>query len=681
MRNFLKDLGLKFYRVRAIPVPPKKTLAEHVADQAAFLETKLKPVLAAAQAGEGHVFFVDAAHFVFGPFLCYLWSFTRIFVRAASGRQRFNVLGAWNAVTRHLIAVTNATVVNTETMSELLRKIAALGLTGAITLVLDNARYQHNAAVKALASQLGITLLFLPSYSPNLNLIERLWKFTKRRALYGRYHPKFANFQAAIQEILDGIPTTYAQQLETLMTLNFQQFEDVFTNGRVRYIFRQQAALALYAPSSARWQTVGSKVARAMVRVSAAHLGDWLNALRPARDKLTAPLATIYREHPETERKLAFDVLQDYASDQPNVLANLLMDSEEAHFAVLFEKLKAHQQAVVPLLEEEMVKLLPEATETEKDGLAKRQARAAVALIRMDKAEEVWSLLRHSADPRLRSFIVNWLSPLGADPKLIVDELDRIDPNAKPTSAKGQQKMDAILFHPETSMRRALILALGTYRTEVLSPSERRLLIGKLLDLYRNDPDSGIHGAAEWTLRQWKQQKKVKTVDIDLVELKDRGDRRWFVNSQGQTFAVIEGPVEFHMGSPPTELDRDIDETPRRVVIPRRIRHRRQGGDGRAVSTLRRDQSPVRARPERPGPQQPRWGRTDDRRLLVRSRRLLQLAQRAREFAGRPVVLPPQRGRGLRRGDVDPWQRSRAHGLPAAHRGGMGIHLPLGCGD
>jgi hypothetical protein len=63
------------------------------------------------------------------------------------------------------------------TMCELLRKIAALGLTGPITLVLDNARYQHNAAVKTLAKELGITLLFLPSYSPNLNLIERLWKF------------------------------------------------------------------------------------------------------------------------------------------------------------------------------------------------------------------------------------------------------------------------------------------------------------------------------------------------------------------------------------------------------------------------------------------------------------------------------------------------------------------------
>ena len=209
------------------PRAAQKNLAEHIEIQAKFLDEKLRPKLDAAQAGKGHVFFVDAAHFVLGTFLCNLWSFTRIFVRAASGRQRFNVLGAWNAVAGELIAVTNTTVVNAETMCELLRKIAAVGLTGPITLVLDNARYQRNAMVQDLAKELGLALLFLPPYSPNLNLIERLWKFVKRRTLYGRYYATFAEFRAAIEETLNDLSTTHADQLKTIMTLNFQQFKDV----------------------------------------------------------------------------------------------------------------------------------------------------------------------------------------------------------------------------------------------------------------------------------------------------------------------------------------------------------------------------------------------------------------------------------------------------------------------
>src|SRR5271170_5402090 len=222
-----QSLGIEVAAHPSDPRTAQKNLEEHVRDQAEFLNNKLKPKLDDALAGQGHVFFVDAAHFVFGTFLCCLWSFTRIYVRAASGRQRFNVLGAWNAVTRELIAVTNTTVVNTDTMCELLRKIADLGLTGPITLVLDNARYQRNAVVQALAAQLGITLLYLPSYSPNLNRIERLWKFIKRRARGGRYHPAFAEFQAAINEVIDGASTTHTESLESLMTLNFQLFEDV----------------------------------------------------------------------------------------------------------------------------------------------------------------------------------------------------------------------------------------------------------------------------------------------------------------------------------------------------------------------------------------------------------------------------------------------------------------------
>lgn len=171
--------------------------------------------------------FVDAAHFVYGTFLCCLWSALRVFVRAASGRQRFNVLGAWDAVTRRLLSVTNTTVVNTDTMCQLLRAIAAEGLVGPVTVVLDNARYQRNKVVQGLAAELSIRLLFLPSYSPNLNLIERLWGFAKRRSVYGKYHPDFASFRAAIEDTLAGIPSNHANALESLMTLEFQTFEDV----------------------------------------------------------------------------------------------------------------------------------------------------------------------------------------------------------------------------------------------------------------------------------------------------------------------------------------------------------------------------------------------------------------------------------------------------------------------
>ena len=202
-------------------------MPEHVREQREFLDNELKPRLDAALAGRGHVLFVDAAHFVYGTFLCCLWSIVRIFVRAASGRQRFNVLGAWNAVTRELITITNTTVVNTETMCELLRAVANRGLIGPVTLVLDNARYQRNAVVQGLAAELGIVLLFLPSYSPNLNLIERLWRFMKRKAAYGRYHPTFTDFRAAVQDVLDRVPTTHASKLASLMTLNFQEFDEV----------------------------------------------------------------------------------------------------------------------------------------------------------------------------------------------------------------------------------------------------------------------------------------------------------------------------------------------------------------------------------------------------------------------------------------------------------------------
>lgn len=170
---------------------------------------------------------MDAAHFVMGSFLCCVWSLVRLAIRASSGRKRYRVLGAWNAVTNELVSVTTDATVTAETMCALLCKIAALGLQGPLTLVLDNARYQHCALVMDLAKSLHIHLEFLPSYSPNLNLIERLWKFVKKQALYARHYGTFADFKAAIDGCLAKIPTDHRGKLKTLMTHQFQTFDNV----------------------------------------------------------------------------------------------------------------------------------------------------------------------------------------------------------------------------------------------------------------------------------------------------------------------------------------------------------------------------------------------------------------------------------------------------------------------
>ena len=228
VRHFLKDrLGLRWRKVGAIPVPPKKTVEEHAREQATFLEEKLEPRLEQARRGQRQVDFVDAAHFVLAPFLGCLWCAARLFVRAASGRKRYNVLGALDAVTHRLIRVTNDGYINAESVCALLRAVAEASVGLPITLVLDNARYQKCALVQGLAASLGIELLYLPSYSPNLNLIERLWKFVRKESLNSIYYETFAGFTTAIDECLENLPTKYRGEMETLLTHEFQMFGDV----------------------------------------------------------------------------------------------------------------------------------------------------------------------------------------------------------------------------------------------------------------------------------------------------------------------------------------------------------------------------------------------------------------------------------------------------------------------
>ena len=137
------------------------------------------------------------------------------------------MLGAVNAVTKEVVTVTNESYINAASVCELLLKLANLKLEVPITLVLDNARYQKCQLVFGLAKALDIELLYLPSYSPQLNLIERLWKFVRNDCLYSKYYAEFADFKQAIESCLKKANTTHKPALETLLSLNFQSFKDV----------------------------------------------------------------------------------------------------------------------------------------------------------------------------------------------------------------------------------------------------------------------------------------------------------------------------------------------------------------------------------------------------------------------------------------------------------------------
>ena len=89
-----------------------------------------------------------------------------------------------------------------------------------------NTSSAKKAARKAIRSA-GAKILFLPPYSPNLNLIERLWKFVKKQCLYSVYYPDFVSFKKAISECLSKTDTEHKQALDSLLALNFQTFKKV----------------------------------------------------------------------------------------------------------------------------------------------------------------------------------------------------------------------------------------------------------------------------------------------------------------------------------------------------------------------------------------------------------------------------------------------------------------------
>jgi formylglycine-generating enzyme required for sulfatase activity/tRNA A-37 threonylcarbamoyl transferase component Bud32 len=317
---------------------------------------------------------------------------------------------------------------------------------------------------------------------------------------------------------------------------------------------RAACALARLTPDDPRWKGVAPAVADVLVGEYSLGAAAWADALAPVRAALIPELMTRYpaarqrlRSGKLGESEFAAEVsgldrtaglLARYTADRPSDLAELTMTVEARHHPPFARAIVAHRGAVVPLLRAELGKT---AAGPAAEALAVRQANAAAVLLALDEADALWPVLKHSPDPTARSHLVHRLAAVGTDPAALVRRFRA---------------------GPDVSVRRAILLALGEFPLTALPAGDREALTTELLSVYRDHPDPGLHAATDWLLRQkWGRTEDLTRIDGELARRTNHPDptdgvKDWFVNTRRQTFAVVRGPVEFVMGSPPTEPGR-----------------------------------------------------------------------------------------------------------------------------
>ena len=336
----------------------------------------------------------------------------------------------------------------------------------------------------------------------------------------------------------------------------------------VKQRLQAASALASYdvpdtAEVTGRWERASQIIADellAAVQRNPSLFATLLDQLRPVRSRLMPPLTEIYRsrQRPDSDQSFATIILADYAADNPQLLADLLMDADAKQFSLIYPKLKEHGTAGLNILQSELGKRrdLVDGV-TDREHLAKRQANAALAIWRLDGPISVWPLLQHSQDPTIRSFLIRRLGPFGA--------------------ADARDIMRLATTERNVTIRRALIVSLGGFKD---TPAPEHLaLVDWLLALYEHEADAGLHAAAAYVLEAWGEHDKIQAALDRLRQTEEQiqkrhagelgGSPQWHVNSQGQTMVVIRGPVQFVMGSPPDEMGREASEAQHTVRIGR----------------------------------------------------------------------------------------------------------------
>ncbi len=326
---------------------------------------------------------------------------------------------------------------------------------------------------------------------------------------------------------------------ETLNTKLWMTAADASTSPRHR--FRAAVALALYDAPNPKWREIAQEVVRALVSENSLVVGRWVEALRPVRGQLLAPLVEVFRDRSEDaapRRFLATSILADYAADRPELLIELLVESSAQQCLALIGRVEAHSEVAVALLANHLPVIgeSPQVRSAESEVLA--AANAAVALVRLGQGDLVWPLLRDFNDPRLPSYLIHRFATHGAPADALV--------------SAAKQTTDA-------ATRRVLILGIGEFAPTALGDEQKHAFLSWLVECYRDQPDPSVHAACDWVLRRAGREAEIARIDNQLSSGKPEERRRWMVNSQKQTYAIVDGG-DFSMGSPASESGRRADE-------------------------------------------------------------------------------------------------------------------------
>ena len=172
---------------------------------------------------EDPIYFMDAVHPQHNPVIACGWikRGEEQEVRSNTGRKRLNINGAIDLERLEPVVRFDETI-NSESTIALFEELERINLVATwIYVICDNARYYRSKAVQAYLKNSRIKLVFLPPYAPNLNLIERFWKFFKKKILYNRYFETFDEFKAACEDFFAN-PASYRGELRSLLTEKFE---------------------------------------------------------------------------------------------------------------------------------------------------------------------------------------------------------------------------------------------------------------------------------------------------------------------------------------------------------------------------------------------------------------------------------------------------------------------------